>query len=892
MKKKIRKTVSYILLITLLIILIFPETEKAAVQGSYGVDLSRSSYNNKYSKPECTWYVQGRAHEKLGINLPWSGNANQWDENCQNYGYQVGTVAKANSILVENYEPYGHVFFVEKVENGYAYVTESNFNGCDYREDVINLSTMTRNGWSQPLSNVKFIYLDLDNEAPIIDTKAKISDVSGSGFTISYSATDNNSVSQAYALVWTYGQNVSNATEIIGTLNGNNASVRVNSSNFGGFNGTYYVLYGARDSAGNYIERNLIDPIKLYSINTSETGAYETKKDTNVHDEPYEEIHGKNTTRYTLSKGEKVSVVGYYINEWGAKYYQTSDEKWVYADDMSYRLQWSDVWNWIQNCFQKIIYFFAGQPCYATSGSASYVMVDGSLYAKHEGGSSVSWLGHTVYFDANGGSVNTSSRTVIEGNSYGTLPTPYRFGYSFDGWFTSADGGSLITSGTSAPTYDITLFAHWTRIVLLEGSCGPNLHYILYGDGEMIVTGSGEMTSHPWTNSYAERVLTVSLPAGMTSFCDSAFSGCRYMYQINIPEVKSIPSNCFYNCTALESISLPESITSIGENAFAYSGLKSLVLPEHVQTLGYGMLSNTEGVKEIVIPASVTRMSKIDSIHRTSSALEYSGLEKVIFESGTQNINDGALGAATKVKEVILPNTIKSIGNMAFSNTALTELVLPDKLESIGYGILSGNSGVKKLVVPSTVTTFQQYVYKDTENNTKQGLLTGSSVEELIFEEGIKTMGTHTCVNCKTISKVTIPNTITEVGKDSFLGCTALESISLPESITSIGENAFAQSALITICGVPESYAETWAVEHGFSFLALTEPIVIKGDINNDGIIDANDITALARHTAKISTITDVNILSNCCDVDGDGSVGASDVTRLARYVAKLITEL
>ncbi len=81
----------------------------------------------------------------------------------------------------------------------------------------------------------------------------------------------------------------------------------------------------------------------------------------------------------------------------------------------------------------------------------------------------------------------------------------------------------------------------------------------------------------------------------------------------------------------------------------------------------------------------------------------------------------------------------------------------------------------------------------------------------------------------------------------------------------------------------------------GFSdfMLANALPVqYVKGDVNNDGEIDANDITALARHAAKISTIKDVNILSNCCDVDGDGSVGASDVTKLARYVAKLITEL
>ena len=70
---------------------------------------------------------------------------------------------------------------------------------------------------------------------------------------------------------------------------------------------------------------------------------------------------------------------------------------------------------------------------------------------------------YTVTFDANGGSVNISSKTVTVGESYGNLPTPVRNGYTFDGWYTSADGGSNIwASSTVSRTWDHTLYAHWT----------------------------------------------------------------------------------------------------------------------------------------------------------------------------------------------------------------------------------------------------------------------------------------------------------------------------------------------------------------------------------------------------------------------------------------------
>ena len=69
---------------------------------------------------------------------------------------------------------------------------------------------------------------------------------------------------------------------------------------------------------------------------------------------------------------------------------------------------------------------------------------------------------YTVNFDANGGTT-TASKTVTYDSTYGTLPTPTRTGYTFQGWFTSASGGTQITSGTTVKiTSTQTLYAHWT----------------------------------------------------------------------------------------------------------------------------------------------------------------------------------------------------------------------------------------------------------------------------------------------------------------------------------------------------------------------------------------------------------------------------------------------
>lgn len=70
---------------------------------------------------------------------------------------------------------------------------------------------------------------------------------------------------------------------------------------------------------------------------------------------------------------------------------------------------------------------------------------------------------YTVSFNANGGSCSTSSKQVAYNSAYGTLPTPTRTGYTFNGWYTEANGGTKISADTKVTvTADQTLYAQWT----------------------------------------------------------------------------------------------------------------------------------------------------------------------------------------------------------------------------------------------------------------------------------------------------------------------------------------------------------------------------------------------------------------------------------------------
>ena len=68
---------------------------------------------------------------------------------------------------------------------------------------------------------------------------------------------------------------------------------------------------------------------------------------------------------------------------------------------------------------------------------------------------------YTVTYNANGGSCGTASATY-QGTAL-TLPTPTREGYTFNGWYTAASGGTKIggAGNSYTPSANITLYAQW-----------------------------------------------------------------------------------------------------------------------------------------------------------------------------------------------------------------------------------------------------------------------------------------------------------------------------------------------------------------------------------------------------------------------------------------------
>ncbi|MEI7535484.1 MAG: InlB B-repeat-containing protein, partial [Verrucomicrobiae bacterium] len=123
----------------------------------------------------------------------------------------------------------------------------------------------------------------------------------------------------------------------------------------------------------------------------------------------------------------------------------------------------------------------------ATGGGGSQVLSSTTVTITTAQTLYASWTPntYTVTFDGNGGGTpSPTSKSVTYDATYGTLATVTRTGYTFNGWFTAANGGTQVTSGTTvAMTSAQTLYAQWTAAL-----SAPNLTYTnAYGVGLRIV---------------------------------------------------------------------------------------------------------------------------------------------------------------------------------------------------------------------------------------------------------------------------------------------------------------------------------------------------------------------------------------------------------------------
>ena len=170
---------------------------------------------------------------------------------------------------------------------------------------------------------------------------------------------------------------------------------------------------------------------------------------------------------------------------------------------------------------------------------------------------------YTVTFNANGGSVSPTSKTVTYGSTYGSLPAPTRTGYTFTGWYTAPSGGSrVLGTNTVTTASNHTLYAQWTKNnyyldlnTYLDGASygGSRIKVNLTVGGSNKGYVSDYYTAHPYGTSWSINGLQID---GVTlSYTASGTVGASTTYiPINFYTLTIARNNTSYGTTSASSV--------------------------------------------------------------------------------------------------------------------------------------------------------------------------------------------------------------------------------------------------------------------------------------------------------------------------------------------------
>lgn len=424
---------------------------------------------------------------------------------------------------------------------------------------------------------------------------------------------------------------------------------------------------------------------------------------------------------------------------------------------------------------------------------------------------------------------------------------------------------SFLTATTSfaAPSIEDEIQSANDELVAYGSSKVYDVNYSLYKDGRLVIEGAGGFNRYlgplngfikdeyldqaksliikniRWIKSETfkncKNVTTVTFDQSgsldVESIGDYAFEGCSSLKTIIIPKyVSEMGSKVFQDCTNLESIRISASVSKIGSRMFAgCPNLKSIVVEEGNEK--YDSRENCNAIVETATNTLVcgTENSTIPSTITAigNGAFAETGLKNIVIPEGVTSIELQAFENCQDLESVTLPQSLKKLGYHVFANSGLTSLVIPEGITYLPQGTFNGCKNLETVTLPTTLETIEYNAFSN------------SGLTSIFIPKGVTNISSTSFNYCGKLSTISVSDENTTY--DSRNNCNAIiqtatnqilrgtSNTIIPNTATSIGDNAFNDINSLTSIVIPESVTSIGL--YAFRFCNSLAEVVCKAKV-------------------------------------------------------------